>query len=84
MKKLIQLASLALLAAAAPRSFAALVIPGANGTDGALTITTSTEIDLSQAVTAAWDSNNSANAGKGVYDASQWAVVFKYTSGHFE
>jgi len=59
---------------------AALVVPGADGSDGALTINSSTEIDLSQAVTAAWDANNSANAGKGVYDASKWAVVFKYTN----
>lgn len=59
---------------------AAIIVPGANGSDGVLNITTSTEIDLSQAVTAAWDSNNAANAGKGVYDATQWAVVFKYSS----
>lgn len=59
---------------------AAITIPGANGTDGALNITANTEIDLSQAVDAAWDSNNTANEGKGVYDATKWAVVFKYTS----
>lgn len=59
---------------------AALTIPGADGTDGSLHITTDTVIDLSQAVTAAWDSPNAANAGQGVYDAGQWAVVFKYAS----
>lgn len=57
-----------------------LVIPGADGSDGALNITTNTVIDLSQAVTAAWDANNAANAGKGVYDFNKWAVVFKYSS----
>jgi len=31
-------------------------------------------------VTGSWDANNSANAGKGIYDAAKWAVVFKYTS----
>jgi hypothetical protein len=62
------------------RAVGDIVVPGANGTDGVLNITTNTVIDLSQAVTAAWDSDNSANAGKGVYDASKWAVVFKYTS----
>jgi hypothetical protein len=59
---------------------AAIIVPGANGTDGALNITNNTVIDLSQAVTAEWDSDNSANAGKGVYDSNKWAVVFKYTS----
>ena len=72
--------ALTLLAAAAPWSHAAISVPGANGTDGALNITANTEIDLAQAVPAQWDANNSANLGKGVYDATQWAVVFKYTS----
>jgi hypothetical protein len=62
------------------RAVGDIVVPGANGTDGMLNITTNTVIDLSRAVTAAWDSDNSANAGKGVYDASKWAVVFKYSS----
>ena len=57
-----------------------IVVPGANGTDGVINITTKTVIDLSRAVTAAWDSDISANAGKGVYDASKWAVVFKHSS----
>jgi len=64
---------------AAPALFGQLIIPG-DGSDGALNITTDTTIDLSQAVTKAWDANNAAAAGKGVYDASKWAVVFKYTS----
>ncbi|MCI0541754.1 MAG: hypothetical protein L0Z50_41685 [Verrucomicrobiales bacterium] len=74
----------ALLAAALtaidPRSVYALTIDGADGSDGVLNITASTEIDLSQAVTANWDADNSANAGKGVYDPAKWAVVFKYSS----
>ena len=56
-----------------------IVIPGANGTDGALNITADTVIDLSQAPTGTWDQDNSAKAGKGVYDPEKWAVVFKYT-----
>lgn len=56
-----------------------IIIPGANGTDGALNITADTVIDLSQAPTGTWDQDNSANAGKGVYDPEKWAVVFKYT-----
>jgi hypothetical protein len=59
---------------------AAIVVPGANGTDGALVVTENTTIDLSQAVTGVWDSNNSANQGKGTYDPEKWAVVFKYSS----
>lgn len=58
---------------------AAIVVPGANGTDGELNITTNTVIDLSQAPTGQWDNDNTANAGKGVYDPAKWAVVFKYT-----
>ena len=37
-------------------------------------------IDLSQAVTGTWSDNNTAHAGKGIYDPSQWAVVFKYSN----
>lgn len=59
---------------------AALNIPGADGSDGALNITVSTNIDLGLAVTGPWDTNNTANAGKGVYDPAKWAVVFKYSS----
>ena len=59
---------------------AAIVVPGADGSDGPLLITTNTEIDLSNAVDGAWDANNSANAGRGIYDPTKWAVVFKYSS----
>jgi hypothetical protein len=62
---------------------AQLSIPS-DGSDGALNITEDTVIDLSQAVTGTWDQNNSANAGKGVYDPEKWAVVFKYTSVNIE
>ena len=52
---------------------------GSDGSDGALNVTTNTEIDLSQAVTAPWNTR-SPQPGKGVYDPEKWAVVFKYTS----
>lgn len=65
---------------AASSVIAAIVVPGADGSDGSLVITANTEIDLSQAVTGVWDQSNSANAGKGVYDPQKWAVVFKYSS----
>ena len=59
---------------------AAITVPGADGSDGVLNVTTNTVIDLAQAATGTWDANNAANAGKGIYDASKWAVVFKYSS----
>lgn len=62
---------------------AQLTIPS-DGSDGVLNITEDTVIDLSQAVTGTWDQNNSAHAGKGVYDPEKWAVVFKYSSVNIE
>ena len=59
---------------------AAIIVPGADGSDGVLNITVDTVIDLSQAPTGLWDANNTANAGKGIYDPAKWAVVFKYSS----
>ncbi|HEY3267838.1 MAG TPA: hypothetical protein VGM37_12985 [Armatimonadota bacterium] len=56
-----------------------IIVPGANGSDGAFNPTASTTIDLSLAPTAAWDSN-SPTPGNGVYDPQKWAVVFHYTS----
>jgi len=55
----------------------ALVIPGADGSDGAFAPTASLEIDLSQAPTAGW---TTPGDGRGVYDPTKWAVVFKYSS----
>ena len=71
--------ALALIATHSPL-MADIIVPGANGTDEALNITADTVIDLSQAPTGTWDQNNSAQAGKGVYDPEKWAVVFKYSS----
>jgi hypothetical protein len=58
---------------------AAITVPGANGSDGALSITSNVTIDLSQASPGAWDSNSPV-PGRGVYDADKWAVVFHYSS----
>lgn len=68
---------------------------GSDGSDGALNCeslgltdceTNCTEetpcevqIDLALATTASWDTP-SPQPGKGVYDANEWAVVFKYTT----
>lgn len=51
-----------------------------DGSDGAFNPAANTQIDLGLAPTGTWSQNNAANAGKGVYDASKWAVVFKYSS----
>jgi hypothetical protein len=67
------------LALGSPTLKAALNIPS-DGSDGALVVTTNTVIDLARAVTGNWDANNTANAGKGVYDPAKWAVVFKYSN----
>jgi plastocyanin len=68
-----------LLATFLPSASAQLTIPS-DGSDGALIVTNDTVIDLSKAVTGAWNAANSANAGKGIYDSNKWAVVFKYSS----
>ena len=57
----------------------ALNIPS-DGSDGNFSPGADIEVDLGQAITGAWDAENSANVGKGRYDASKWAVVFKYAS----
>ena len=63
----------------------ALNIPGADGSDGVLKITTADcvngvyTIDLGRAATKQWDAKPTT-AGCGVYDPEKWAVVFKYSS----
>jgi hypothetical protein len=73
------LALAACLAAFTSSLFAQLSIPS-DGSDGALIISNNTVIDLGQAVTGNWTNNNTANAGRGIYDPDKWAVVFKYSS----
>jgi hypothetical protein len=81
MKKPIKLAlTLAAgVAAFAPSLFAQISIPS-DGSDGALIVSNSMTINLANAVTGNWTNNNSANMGRGIYDPTQWAVVFKYSS----
>ena len=73
------LALAACVAAAAPSLLAQINVPYADGSDGALNITGTNVIDLSQAVTGVW-TNTSGSPGNGIYDPTQWAVVFKYSS----
>jgi hypothetical protein len=67
------------LAAFGPPAKAQLIIPNADGSDGILIVSNSLVIDLSQAGTGPW-TGTSGSPGKGTYDPSQWAVVFKYSS----
>jgi len=76
--KLIPLACAAVLALA-PSARAQLNIPS-DASDGVFAPTASVEIDLSEASGGAWDADNSARAGRGIYDADKWAVVFKFAS----
>lgn len=70
----------AALLACATLTFASITIPS-DGSDGALNVTSGNlVIDLAQAVTGTWSANNSANAGKGIYDPVKRAIVFKYAS----
>lgn len=57
---------------------AQIVVPGADGSDGAFTPASSIQVDLSLAGTGAWD-EPSPTPGFGVYDPDVWAVVFKYS-----
>lgn len=69
----------ALLAGLCASPASSLTVPGADGSDGALNITSSTTIDLALAPTGVWNGANAA-PGKGVYDPDKWAVVFRYNS----
>lgn len=60
-----------------------IVIPGANGSDGALVIPGGTLVtkDLALADTQPdWESQPNPNPGEGVYDPNRWAVIYRYTS----
>jgi hypothetical protein len=69
------------LIVASTAGHAQLTIPS-DGSDGALVLgynNPGLTIDLGQAVPGTWNTP-SPNAGKGVYDPFQWAVVYKYSS----
>lgn len=74
----ISLHGIALATLLAIPAHAAITVPGANGSDGALNINKNTVIDLSLASTGAWNSSSPVS-GNGVYDPEKWAVVFHYS-----
>lgn len=74
------LSRLAVVAFTASLAQAQLTVPGADGSDGPFNPSGATySVDLSKAASAAWNAPSPV-AGSGVYDASKWAVVYKYTS----
>lgn len=76
-----RLLSLALLVSSVA-AFGQITIPS-DGSDGVFNPPggfTTTTVNLALATTASYDTNNSGNAGKGVYDPVRHAVVFKYSS----
>lgn len=70
---------LAAVAWAATCTTQALEIPGADGSDGPFAPTTNIEVDLGAAETGSWNGVN-RSPGKGVYDAEQWAVVYRFST----
>lgn len=68
---------LCLLLSASPA--VAQFMSGSDGSDGAFNPLSNVTIDLSLAADGTWDTPSPV-AGQGVYDASLWVVVFKYTT----
>lgn len=58
-------------------AFGQIIVPGADGSDGAFNPTTNVTINLALADAGAWNGPN-PNPGEGVYDPDKWAVVFRY------
>jgi hypothetical protein len=56
-----------------------IVVPGADGSDGAFNPTSNYEVDLSLAPDGTWNGTNQSPT-HGVYDPEKWAVVFRYAS----
>ncbi|MBS0198280.1 MAG: hypothetical protein JSR77_16125 [Planctomycetes bacterium] len=71
------LASAALVAPATAQITIPIANPANLGTDGAFSPTQNTTVFLQAAVTGTWDQ---PGTGVGVYDASKWAVVYKFSS----
>ncbi|MFH1279224.1 MAG: hypothetical protein ABIK65_12695 [Candidatus Eisenbacteria bacterium] len=60
-----------------PTALFAQIDVGSDGSDGAYNPLSNDTIDLSLAPTADW---TTAGSGDGVYDSTEWAVVFKFSS----
>lgn len=59
-----------------------ITVPNADGSDGALNVTSSNlVIDLSLAGTQPdWESTTNGTPTHGVYDPNRWAIIFRYSS----
>lgn len=91
MSKRIILPVISAILVASVETLGQLNIPGADGSDGVLELSGSTQIDLGLAASLCdcngdgrtdepcrWDCPSPV-PGQGVYDSEKWAVVFKYT-----
>lgn len=81
MKKRLVIA-LQFLVFASSAARADIIVPGADGSDGAFSPVSNTTINLANSPDGSWDGMN-PDAGTpltGVYDAEKWAVVFRYSS----
>lgn len=68
-----------LIATMASSALGQIVVPGADGSDGAFNPTSNVSVDLSLAPNGTWNGPN-ASPGNGVYDPDKWAIVFRYSS----
>lgn len=76
---IVRLLSLVTLVAVSASTALAQFDSGSDGSDGAFNPTANLEVDLSVAAAVSW-ATPSPVPGQGVYDAQQWAVVFKFTT----
>jgi len=69
-----------LLAFVAPTT-GQIIVPGADGSDGAFAPPSNVTIDLALADTQPdWETAPNPNPGEGVYDPMRWAVIYRYES----
>jgi hypothetical protein len=65
-------------------AFGTIIVPGADGSDGAFNPSSNTIIQLADSPTGFWNAPNpeapALNPLTGAYDPNKWAVVFRYTS----
>lgn len=62
-------------------TYGQVIIPGADGSDGAFNPSSTVDVRLDFAPIGTWDGPNpNPGLGLGVYDQSKWAIVFRYSS----
>lgn len=61
-------------------AFAQILIPGADGSDGDLTVASGAALTIDLDLAAVGPLSSTPGTGNGVYDPDRWAVVFRYDS----